>query len=506
MTPPATQPCRSGDKTRIGFFIAAALVAALLAITARSFWIDECYTALIAQQPTLADWWRHLLAEHCSDIAQPFYVFWIWLCEKMVGSSELALRAVNVFWFAGGLLAVVWSFAGRRTLQMAVFLTAAASPFVWYYLNEARSYSMQLNASLMLFSLIHHWWDKPDTLVISARKQAWLFVAVWVLLCGSSMLSMILGLTPLLLVGVLLPWKNIFVLLRAGWPAWLTAFGLLSFLGVYYLWTKHLGQLATPATGADWRNALFIGYELLGFAGLGPGRLEIRADGFHAFKPYAIGLAVYGVLVAGIIVLALRKLWHRLGGRKLLAVMLATGLPALILLGLASGLHFRILGRHCAALAPAGFFLLGLGLAQAWRGGWPGRALAAGFLVFYLASAGSLRFAHRHEKDNYRAAAVIARQALADGKTVWWAACGDAAIYYHVPVVPPGSATPAIALLMMNPAPETVRTAAPPDMIILSRREVYDPLGLLAEFMELRHYRAMTNLVAFTVWQSEAGK
>ncbi len=497
---PASHRRRFRRGNRSWFFAGLTLLTFLVAITAHSFWIDEACTAIIAQQPTLPDWWQHLTADRCSDLAMPFYVFWIWVCGKVIGTSEWALRAVNIFWFAGGLAAVCWSFAARRALQMGVFLAAAVSPFAWYYLNEARSYTMQLSTSLIVYSVIYYWWQNPDTNLVSTRRQSWLFVTALVLLCGSSMLSMILATVPLLLLGVLLPPQKIQKLLRTDWLAWLTGILLLGLLGCYYLWIMRLGTHATAIAGTDWKNPLFIGYELLGFAGLGPGRLEIRTDGMHAFKTYAVFLLAMAVAFAGLGMYAFRELRRKLGTQKLTGALVAIAIPAGLLVILAVFLHFRILGRHFASFAPLGFFLLGVGLAGAWRSGPSGRIVAVAFFTLYLASTWSLRFAHRHEKDDYRSASGMARQALLEGKTVWWNADGDSAKYYQVPITAGGGTGHAEALLLASPLPETLRSLVPPDVIIASRREVYDATGAIEQFLVQQQYQQSAALTAFTIW------
>jgi hypothetical protein len=45
-----------------------------------------------------------------------------------------------------------------------------------------------------------------------------------------------------------------------------------------------------------------------------------------------------------------------------------------------------------------------------------------------------------------------------------------------------------------------LRAAARPDMIIASRRDVFDAGGALAELVTQADYRPVTNLMAFTVW------
>src|SRR5664280_405544 len=107
---------------RMWFFAAGLGVVVALAISQQSFWIDELYTALAAQPPTIGAWWREVLYESGSDLQMPLYMIWIWGCGKIVGTSEVALRAVNLFWLVPGMLVLMWSLARHRSLQFATFL------------------------------------------------------------------------------------------------------------------------------------------------------------------------------------------------------------------------------------------------------------------------------------------------------------------------------------------------------------------------------------------------
>lgn len=497
MPNPAAHP---NSRLRVIGFVAAVAAMALLAITARSFWLDEGYSARFAQQPTLTDCWNLLRQIKGSDPQMPAYIFWIWCCEKFSGSSELALRAVNLFWFVPALIVLVRALAGNRILQTAVFLAALFSPFAWYYLNEARAYTMQFSTALILFATVCHWARHPETRLADEAGRFFVFAVALFLLCGSSLLSMLLALAPLALALVLLPKKRLVDFGKTFWPVWAGALLALLLLGLYYLWTLHSGDRATGIATTGWKNVLFIGYELSGFAGLGPGRLEIRNGGAEVFRPYAAGLLAYALVVAAVAGLAVGELLPRLGKKKLLLIFLAVVFPAAIVVAASAVSHFRVLGRHLAALLPVFVLLLGCGLAAAWRRGALGKILAAVFLIFYLTSALSLRFSARHEKDNYRDAAAFAKTALAAGKSVWWSADDNAALYYQVPIVKNGAAENGHAWRVIHATPEALRAWPAPAVIIASRPDVYDEAGSLAEFLAREPYQLATNLTAFTVW------
>jgi hypothetical protein len=474
---------------------------ALLAITSRSLWIDEAWTARVAQQPTLRDWWHELIGEKVTDLQMPLYSLWIWGCEKLFGSTEFALRAVNLLWFVPALLVMIRALRTRRQFQTAAFMTAALSPFAWYYLNEARSYVMQLSAALVVYAAVVRLAEGPLPGTRPERRWVLVLAVGMVLLCGSSLLAMFLAMIPLLALWVLLPRPRGLVMLRSHWGIWLGLAAVLAGLAGYYLWTLSLGARATAIAGTDWRNPLFVFYELAGAGGLGPGRAAIRDDGLGAFKAYAPGLLLYAGVAGGLAVAAWGEL-RRLGWRKALLLTASVMMPVAILFAASHVRHFRILGRHFAALAPVVFLLFASGVAAAWRRGLPGRAMVLGFFALSLFSALSLRFCARHEKDDYRTAARLALAALGRGESVWWNADIKAAAYYHVPLMNETAGGSRGASYWMNPSPGTLVDVQRPDWVFCSRREVYDGAGIMAEYLGENRHQKSTNFPGFVVWHN----
>lgn len=493
----------SPENSRCGkscaLFVLAIIAVAALSLTTRSFWLDECYSARFASQTTLTDCWNLLREIKGSDPQMPFYIFWIWCCEKIVGHSELALRAVNFFWFIPALLVLRRAFAGDKILQNAVLLAALGSPFAWYYLNEARVYTLQFSAGLVLVAVIAHWVRQPETPIVVERKWVVVFALALFVQSAGSLLGMFLALAPLLALPVLLPRKRVGELLKSFWLIWTITFSMLFFVGLYYLWTLKTGDRASGIATTDWRNAVFIGYELFGFAGLGPGRLALRGGGLDVFKPYAPLLLGYALIVAVLVFLALVNFAKNFGAKKLAGVILAVLIPVVVIIVASASAHFRVLGRHLAAMLPLFILLLGVGLVAVWRRGSFGKIFVAVFIVFYLGSALSLRFAAHHEKDDYRAAATFAKAALAAGKSVWWNADYNSAIFYGVPLASK-TADGSGARLMVRVARETFADLPAPDVVVTTRPDVYDDAGTTAEFLAREHYQVVTNFTAFQIW------
>ncbi|HEU5070285.1 MAG TPA: hypothetical protein VFV96_07720 [Verrucomicrobiae bacterium] len=484
-------------------FILVLGIICALAISRESFWIDELYTPRAAEQPTLTAWWKEVFYEKGSNLQAPLYMLWIWVCGQIFGTSELALRAVNLLWFAPALLALTQALVSRPTLQTTALLTTAMGPMTWYYLNEARPYAMQLGTSLYLFAVIIHWRLHPDAAITRERWRVLSFATALVLLCGSSLLAMILAAAPLFTVLVMLPLNQLRALGRTFLAVWAVTLTVLFCMGVYYLWTLHQGARATSLATTNLKNLAFIAYELLGFDGLGPGRLEIRSGGLSVFKVFMPVLVFYAGVTAILLFFGGQELWRKMGAKKLAAILLAALAPAGFIFATGALVHFRVLGRHMMCLAPLVFLLLAVGAAATWRRRRWGKITVTVFFTLYFTSSLALRFASRHQKDDYRGAAAIAKRAIASGKSVWWNAEQNGAVYYQVPFSTGNTMERGKAYYLMNPSEDQLTATTPPDLIITSRPDVYDGDGALGKYLSEGNYRTTSNLTAFVIWKRE---
>jgi hypothetical protein len=471
----------------------------VLAVSWQSLWIDEAFTAALSSKSSLHEWWRALLGFRSSDVQMPLYMLYMWGWVKVVGSSEWALRAGGLIWLVPGLVAMASGFA-RRTQRMAVMLAAVTSAFAWYYAGEARPYAMQLGASCLVFAALHRLGRDE----LSERQQShWLsgFLGGFLILCGSSMLGAVWSMAALAAAFILIPRRRFPGLWKTGWLRLVLTGLLLLVLGLYYLWTLSVGARATAASGSDWRTVVFVFYEQLGLTGLGPGRIDLRQAGIQSLRPYIVPLAGYVLLSAILVTNGIREVLRLESAKRVRALAVAVALPAAILLGAGFAAHFRVVGRHLTPLMPIWFGLLGLGLAALWSSaGWMGRPVLAAYLLLSLCSCLSIRFAVRHQRDDYRDAAQYAKLALGQNQVVWWNADAGCARYYKMPLDADGNGENK-AILILNPSAVDLANLKKPDVVIVSKPDLYDTAGALAEYLARNHYRASGKFPAFTIWR-----
>ncbi|HUA39168.1 MAG TPA: hypothetical protein VMA35_12325, partial [Candidatus Sulfopaludibacter sp.] len=476
------------------------LIVCGLAISDQSYWIDEASTAVKAGQPTLAKWWLEMMAIKGSDLQMPCYMVFAWAWEKLVGLNEYALRAGNAPWFLLGLIATFRALNASR-LQKCLALVALSSPLIWQYLNEARPYAMQIGMSSVVFFSLYRLGLEQKA---SPRERYWIVALCLgsLVLAASSMLAMLwLGaywMAAMLSTSL----HHLRRLVQKYWVDWALTLTLLFGVGLYYLWTlKAGGRAATLEHATGFKNVLFIFYELLGFSGLGPGRLIIRTGGLHSFLPWLPWLGIYATLLLPVLVLGWRRIAAIIPRRTLICWTSAFVSVTMFILAIGVAVGFRVLGRHCLPVLPPVLFLLAMGLAALWdQRNRAARGIGVAFLTLSLLSSLSLRFSERHAKDDYRDAAALGRKALARGESVWWSADLEGAEVYHLPVTRTLETTNA-ALVVVNPSEKLLKNLPVPDLVLVSKPDLYDGSGALANYLVRSGFQQTMTLSAFTAWQ-----
>jgi hypothetical protein len=480
---------RPAKFTPVLFTILACAVACV-AVSSQSLWIDEAEVANIINHPAFRGFWHALQLDHTSNMQAPLYFSYIWGWTRFFGESEFAMRAANIPWFFVGLFAISHFLRRHPGLRSATLLLFCLHPFVWYYLDEARPYSMQLAGALVVCGALFTALDQPDEPL--PASWWWLLAPGLVILCGASFVGVpwAIGITILLMrrPGF---WQS---LRRSGLPPVIVSVPWLALLALYYAWTikEKIRSGYLPMTAA---SSLAIFYEQIGFLGLGPGRATLRAASVSSVRPFLLPLALLALPLAwGMIVAGRRR--FGLTTVQLVSLLLLAGSCLCLILTFGFLHHARILARHLTPLFPFILLTQAYAILLLWRSG---RALdrGAAFLIVIALTLSSVevRCAFRHSKDDYRSAAAAAKEALSQGKTVWWAADTDGAKYYRLPLSGDGVRS----AYVVGKVP--TRLPAPPDEIFLSKPDLFDSSGAVADFIATHHYIPTATWQTFTLWQ-----
>ena len=478
------------------------LLMSLLAINGSSFWIDECVTSAFVTQPTLAGWWHDLHATAYAEAQMPLYLFYLWGWDKLCGHGEWSLRLAALPWFVPGVAVFLCCLRriGRRGL--AILLVTGSSAFLWYYLNEARLYAMQVGVSCLIFAALAAL--HQGQLLPQKSSQPWFItlMAGILLLSAISIIGMIWTSAAIVAAWALFPAATLKAWVWQHRRLCVANVGLLGILGSYYLWTVLRGARATTAGTTDWQTVGFVLYEQLGFTGLGPGRAELREQGVRSLVPYWPLLCWYTLAVGTVLLAGLKAVWKSPFHRQALWIVAGVGIPVAFLLTIGMLRHFRVLGRHLAPLMPVWLCLLSLGVVWLWQRGLAGRTMALLFFGLSLASAFEIRWASRHVKDDYRSAVAFSQAALNAGRVVWWDASAEAASYYGLPLTVDPKQT-GKAMQIFNPAASALAQLPVPDFVVISKPDVYDHDLAVMNFLTQSGYQPKTNFAAFVIWSPD---
>jgi hypothetical protein len=481
-----------------GAVIIAVAVGAI-AISGQSFWIDEGTSAIKAIQPDLHGWWRELRADGSSNLQLPLHFFYLWLWEKIFGGSEIALRAANGPPLALAFCAIVWGLRARPRWQFWFIILASINAFTWYYMNEARPYILLFAGCCITFACLARAHFSPG---LSREQRTWFFALLTgsLMVCATSSIAVPWALASVFGAALVLGRKPFIELVRRHLLC--SCLWLLSIfcLGIYYLWAICSGATPTDIGRTGLFNLGFIVYEQFGLAGLGPGRIELR-EGVKSLLPYLPILSVGCLILALVSWKTLRFLAARWKKNQLhlwIAILVVLPFMCVLLAGWVG--HARLWGRHFTPLFP--FVLLGLaiGITQLLQEKTViSKILVAVALLAFSLSALEIRFEPRHRKDDYRSAAEIALRSVQKEQVVWWAADRETGIYYHLPLS--NEAAAAYTAVLKEPSADDLSHRPEPQIIVLSKPDVYDMTGTIAQYARSHHYRLTHLLQAFEIWE-----
>ncbi len=484
----------------------AGLVCAF-AITSESLWIDELMTAYLVTSDTWKLFREHTASLNTSDIQMPLYMTYVWGWHQLFGGSELALRLANIPWLLFGLYGF-WRFLrdSPRTRDLAL-LVLLFSPFTWFYLNEARPYAMQLGSSCVVLALatrlIASW---KDGVYLNAGD---LYTGTFGLsvLVGSTLLGVPWGAAFLALFAVGLVRKSFTCANRPLLVSAATSFVLLAGFGLYYLGTLMDGARAATLSGHPLSSFAYALYELLGFAGLGPGRNDLRAASISGiFRGLPLWqLALLGLLAVLHGILACRFARQILlpsrFGEKTRAWLLLVVPPLVFMVLLAFLKDFRVLGRHLTPLLPLVCIYLAVTF-NTFTGRQTNGMIAGALLTLLLTSSVMQRFAPRHRKEDYRQAAALASSEVEKGRSVLWVASLAARPYYHLdklgylPVRPDAASPPFLHVFRIGHEDPVFL----PSLVLVSKPDIHDPTGYAEAFIRNNRYQLRREFPGFKVY------
>lgn len=474
--------------TRYSLFVVAALIVTACAVTHQSLWIDEGNTAVKALQPSLGAWWTTFVHEMGSDLQMPGYMLFVWGWEKIFGPSEFALRAANIPFFVGGVVALAWGLASRRRVQIAIVALALTNAFLWYYLSEARPYIVLFGFASITAACLFRLVNASEECLESATWFHF-FCAGIIGLCATSLIAVPWALGA---ISAVVYWSGLCAAARCARRCKVSSAlmaAALGGLGLYYLWTLQLGARASDVGRTGLSSSAFIFYELLGVSGLGPGRLELRANGPHELIAFLPLLVLGAMALLALLLPALVALGRQTTARHTSFILLAVALPFVLVLFAGVFGHMRLLGRHLTPLLPFLLALLAFGLARLLEGSVWKRGIALTALAAFLFSALEIRLAPRFRRDDYRTAAAIAQESIHAGQHVWWLADVSTGVYYHVPFDSP----------RLTITPDLSDPKTPPDVVVFSKPDIYDASGSARPYLQRQGFTVQQVLPAFEI-------
>ncbi len=476
----------------VGYF-ALPFLLGLAMISSESLWIDEGQTLLFASQHDLASWWRELLRNTKSEAQMPLGMFFTWVGGQMLGTSEWQLRAANLLW--AGLTGLGAGLVGQRFKDPRFYWLLTVQPFFWYYVNEARPYAIQICAGVWL---LYFFLRLEQSTRLDSTDIAGLGLVAVVAFATHALFAFVIAGVALSATRIIFSRRDELRPIHVS--SIIGSCALLSVIAMYYAWTVIRGAAGARIWAVNAQNLAFSLYELLGFGGLGPPRTTLRelarTPGIllrTLLEPgYLIGIGVLLFVYVTLFISGLRLTKERI----FRACVVAGTLAGAILYGVAALMRFPFWGRHASGLLPFLVFPVSRVISQcfAWR--WRHAMFAVLFLTL-MASTLRLRFDPDYGKDDYHYAAELALTALTRGHSVWWLADSSLARYYHVTASTNASSGQIRIIEMGSNLPTDM---ALPDVIILSKPDIFDPGHRIASLVTQHRYRQIGRAPGFVFW------
>lgn len=485
-------------------------ILCFLAITNDSIWIDEGWSAWPASVASMEDFVQDTMLGTRNSIAQtPLHNLYLWGWARLFGMSEVSLRGSNVPF-------LLLFFFALQTGSIRLFgsrwgwMILAASPFLWFYVNEARPYiAVMAFTTIATLSLLFYINDTD----LQRPWAPWICIFSCFILCAVHMLCVFLipAIIAGLLVGIGYKRPNLQEIFRDWFYPALLFLPLFLCLGGFYGWTLWQGtQGARGNPGIQ--NSAFMLYEFTGFLGLGPPRNILRYAPSESAREYVgtlfLGISGWAVVIGAIIM----KIRYQ-GIPKttiLLCTMIATGFFFYISIAWPSGQMFW--GRHFTFLFPLFAFVI-ISLLKndhEKKSHALYRRMAIACLVsIWLLSAMRLTYLEEYRRDDYRGAVSHVIDAAGETGTILWSASIQPASYYGLQFdnvleqISHPTARRAESVSNWNQAQlETAfQESAGPVIVALSRPDWFDRKNIIENWVATRNGVLIAQLNAFKIYE-----
>jgi hypothetical protein len=340
----------------------------------QSYWLDEACTLTLIKR----DFVHMLSTIPQTERTPPLYFIVAWLWSRLFGFGEFAVRSLSA---VAGIAAVPVAYAAARRLfgaRNAVFaaILIAVNPFLLYFSQEARSYSLLVLLSTCALWAFAKAWQ-------TGGKQA---LALWALFGALALLTHYFAAFMLIPESVLLLWKwrtRRVALACSGWIA--TGLALLPLI----VHQRNQG-------GFDFITAIPLTTRIVGI----PHDFLV---GSHTLPVRGLPLAATAIMVIGTaLAIVSRRNSERQAARALLFLGIgAIVIPTVVALG---GADYLLSRNELPAMVPlalvcaAGFGML--------RRPFAGMSLLAIAVVFAVVADGYYAFDSSLQRDDWRSVAA----------------------------------------------------------------------------------------------------
>lgn len=468
--------------------VGATLVGAVLRLFAlgrQSLWIDEVFTwnsADVGQPLRLS----HLL----ENVHGPLYSLLLHLWTGLAGDGEWALRFPSALFGIATVPALAWAggrWLGRETAVPAAWL-AAGSPFLVWYSQEARNYSLLILCACLSAGALLALRERPG----AARLARVVGVSVAGLLTNLSYALLLPLHAKWLLGGRVRTGRTAVAVALAAGVLLLALLPWLPHIGSTWDWRRlnpghAAGSAETPLRGSTTFHAAAVPFALHAFAvgyTLGPSLRELRSpDAVRTLARHVPELSIVLVVFGALGAFGLRELARK---QRLTDAFLWVGLPALAI-SYSALQNFKVFHpRYLAVGAPA--ILLALAAALAALG--TRARLLSGVAVgaLWAVSLGQHYFGADYAKEDYRSALALVRAHATAGEQVLAVGADEPVFYYYRGPLPVErfwlgyAADPARLAVKLDAA----MAAATGTWIVSSRPEDLDPAGNFARLLDAR--------------------